>query len=68
MTTNGTSPGVRDLNVGLCAACTCARQIISARGSTFWLCERSKTDPTFPRYPRLPVVVCSGFNPVTPER
>jgi hypothetical protein len=25
------------------------------------MCERSKTDPDFPRYPRLPVLSCSGF-------
>ena len=25
------------------------------------MCERSKTDPDFPRYPRLPVLSCRGF-------
>ena len=37
--------------------------IRSGRGSTFWLCELSRTDPAFPRYPRLPVVRCTGFAP-----
>ena len=31
------------------------------RGSVFLLCERSLTDSTFPKYPRLPVVECRGY-------
>jgi hypothetical protein len=27
------------------------------------LCERSASDPTFARYPRLPVLQCSGYAP-----
>jgi hypothetical protein len=34
----------------------------------FSLCERSRTDPAFPRYPRLPVVECSGFERRVAER
>jgi hypothetical protein len=33
----------------------------NTRGSRFSLCERSKTDPAFPRYPRLPVLECRGY-------
>jgi hypothetical protein len=33
------------------------------RGSAFSLCERSKTDPSYPRYPRLPVLECGGHEP-----
>ena len=33
----------------------------AARGSRFVLCERSRTDPRFPRYPPLPVLRCAGF-------
>jgi hypothetical protein len=29
----------------------------------FWLCERSVTDPTYPRYPPLPVLRRAGFEP-----
>jgi hypothetical protein len=29
----------------------------------FSLCERSKTDARFPKYPRLPVESCPGFEP-----
>lgn len=46
---------------GLCARCRHARRITSRRGSEFILCERSRTDPRFPRYPPLPVRQCAGF-------
>jgi len=32
----------------------------------FRLCERSATDPAYPRYPALPVLRCPGFEPVDP--
>jgi hypothetical protein len=47
--------------VGLCADCRYAQKIKSDRGAVFYRCERSRTDPTFPKYPRLPVVQCSGY-------
>lgn len=46
---------------GLCADCASGRRVESARGSVFWLCERSATDPAFARYPRLPVLRCDGY-------
>ena len=52
--------GQRD-RVGLCVECRYMRRIKSERGSTFYLCERSATDRSFPKYPRLPVVECSGY-------
>jgi len=48
---------------GLCATCRHARQITSARGSSFFLCQLSATDERFPKYPRLPVLRCPGFTP-----
>jgi hypothetical protein len=48
-------------SAGLCASCRYSRVIATRRGSTFRRCERSTTDPGFPRYPALPVVRCSGF-------
>ncbi|HLI50822.1 MAG TPA: hypothetical protein VKU87_03445 [Thermomicrobiaceae bacterium] len=45
---------------GLCASCRHAERIGGAR-SVFWLCGRSRTDPSFPRYPRLPVLQCPGY-------
>jgi hypothetical protein len=51
--------------IGLCADCKFARVIESARGSTFWRCSLSE-DPEsgFPKYPRLPVRVCTGYQPM----
>jgi hypothetical protein len=46
---------------GLCADCMHARRIESNRGSSFLLCELSKSDPQFVKYPRLPVLSCSGY-------
>jgi hypothetical protein len=51
----------RDANAGLCADCLHARWIKSDRDSTFLLCELSARDPNFPKYPRLPVLSCSGY-------
>jgi hypothetical protein len=48
---------------GLCADCRFKRLIESDRGSTFYLCERSVTDASFPKYPRLPVLQCRGYEP-----
>ena len=48
---------------GLCAECLHSRQISSRRGSVFWQCRKSETDPRFPKYPVLPVLTCAGFEP-----
>jgi hypothetical protein len=49
---------------GLCSGCIHARLIVSGRGSRFVLCERSRTDRRFPRYPPLPMMRCVGFETV----
>jgi len=49
--------------VGLCVTCQFSRVIVNDRGTRFYFCERSKTDPRFPRYPRLPVLTCAGYAP-----
>jgi hypothetical protein len=48
---------------GLCDSCEHQRLIHTTRGSVFSLCERSRSDPDFPRYPRLPVTDCRGYEP-----
>jgi len=50
-----------DKGAGLCSSCLHVRLIRSDRGATFYLCQLSATDPRFPKYPRLPVLTCSGF-------
>lgn len=47
-------------NAGLCRRCRHARLLTSKR-SAFLRCGLSDGDPEFPRYPRLPVVACRGF-------
>ena len=37
------------------------RRVESDRGSIFYLCERFFTDPAYPKYPRLPVLECRGY-------
>ena len=48
---------------GLCDACRHQRVVGNTRGSRFSLCERSRTDESYPRYPRVPVRECEGFEP-----
>ena len=55
-------------SVGLCADCRFMRRAESDRGSIFYLCERSATDARFPKYPRLPVLRCAGYEPLTDGR
>ncbi len=50
-----------DGRVGLCASCVHARRVTSGRGPTFVLCGRSQSDASYPKYPRLPVVRCDGY-------
>ena len=47
--------------IGLCADCLHMREVKSDRGASFYRCALSDTDPRFPRYPRLPVLHCSGY-------
>ena len=49
------------MQAGLCDRCVHQKLIRNTRGSSFSLCEKAKTDPRFPKYPRLPVVRCAGF-------
>lgn len=49
----------------LCDTCKHCRIIRSDRESIFLLCERSLTNPTFPKYPRLPVLECQGYEETT---
>jgi hypothetical protein len=48
---------------GLCDSCRHQRLVPNTRGSVFSLCERSRSEPEFRRYPPLPVLRCPGFEP-----
>jgi predicted CoA-binding protein len=64
------SPATESDPVGLCRDCRHAREVPTA-GTVYRLCRRSATDPSFAKYPRLPMRVCRGFQwpePGEPER
>lgn len=50
-------------SAGLCDACLHQQLVRTTRGSVFSLCRRSRTDPAYPKYPRLPVLACPGYEP-----
>jgi hypothetical protein len=51
------------MEFGLCDACAHQQIVRNTRGSVFSLCRRSREDPEFPRYPRVPVRECRGHEP-----
>jgi hypothetical protein len=46
---------------GTVGLCTHVRRMRSDRESAFYLCELSKVDQRFPKYPRLPVFFLFGI-------
>lgn len=58
--TEGGPPAIRH-PAGLCADCRHHKVTGNRRGSRFYLCERSREDARYPRYPRLPVLSCPGY-------
>jgi hypothetical protein len=46
---------------GLCDTCVHQQVVRNTRGSVFSLCVRSRSDPAYPRYPRVPVLACEGY-------
>ncbi len=48
-------------DIGICQNCKFLKTIFSGKGSTFIQCKQHFIDKTFPKYPRLPVTICSGF-------
>ena len=46
---------------GLCPQCRHVKVLQSQRSSTFLLCQLSKSDPSYRRYPPQPRMVCPGF-------
>lgn len=49
--------------VGLCDRCRHQQVVRTTRGSSFSLCRRSKEDTRYPKYPRIPVLSCPGYEP-----
>jgi hypothetical protein len=46
---------------GLCGACRHAKLNETRRGTAYLRCTRAAWDTALPRYPRLPVTQCAGF-------
>jgi hypothetical protein len=69
----GRPPGIAILgrmqrpSAGLCDSCAHQRIVRTGRGSAFSLCQRSRNDPAYPRYPRLPVRSCTGYERRGPQ-
>lgn len=50
------------LPAGLCAECR-HRRLHRGGVSVFVRCGLARIDPDYPRYPRLPVLDCRGYEP-----
>jgi len=48
------------MSPSLCESCGRMREVISGRGSRFLLCELSRVDLRFAKYPGQPVLECPG--------
>lgn len=48
-------------SAGLCERCRHQQIVGTTRGSSYSLCRRSREDAAYPRYPRLPVLRCPGY-------
>lgn len=49
---------------GLCGSCKQMSRVESSRGSAFAMCNLSRSDPSFPKYPALPVLSCRGYEKI----
>jgi hypothetical protein len=45
----------------LCETCALMREVVTPKRSRFLLCQLSKTDLAYPKYPPQPVVRCDGY-------
>jgi hypothetical protein len=51
---------------GLCDTCRHQRLVRTGRGSLFTMCLKAREDPAFPKYPRVPVQACAGYEKAAP--
>ena len=47
----------------LCETCVWMREVITHKRSRFLLCQLSRSNPAFAKYPPQPVVRCDGHRP-----
>ncbi len=46
---------------GLCADCLHAKKLETKIGATIYLCGLAAKQPRLPKFPRLPVLACIGY-------
>lgn len=47
--------------LGLCGDCRHARTLPATGGRAYVQCRLSEADPRYPKWPRLPVLACGGY-------
>jgi hypothetical protein len=47
--------------VGKCLDCAHAKTLKTKTGSAIFLCGRAESEPSYAKYPRLPMAVCAGW-------
>ena len=47
----------------LCETCASMLAVVTPKGSRFLLCQLSRIDPAYPKYPPQPIVRCAGHQP-----
>ncbi|MEZ4826909.1 MAG: hypothetical protein R3C61_11600 [Bacteroidia bacterium] len=55
------------MKTSLCHTCAFMREVSNKRGSIFFQCEKSRSNPSYARYPMQPVWTCKGYEP-RPQR
>ena len=63
MSDRPTAPPPTGSKAGLCDTCAHQQVVRNTRGSSFSLCLRSRTEPEYAKYPRVPVLQCPGHEP-----
>jgi hypothetical protein len=51
----------------LCESCALMREVVTPKGSRFFLCTMSATDRRYAKYPPQPIVRCEGYRSVVPR-
>lgn len=51
------------LRIGGCLDCAHSKTLKTKSGSAIFLCGRAETEPSYARYPALPLLDCPGLTP-----
>jgi hypothetical protein len=54
--------------LSLCETCSLMREVVTPKGSRFLLCQLSRTNPAYPKYPPQPVARCDGYRKKEPTK